>query len=269
MHLPSAEANIAFALPHCRGEYLWIVGDDDYINEGALVNISDLFSHYGFDLFLFNNSISYGSNTATRMIHMAGGMCECSIEELIARTGFTTVAASITSVVMKTDRLKQANLAEFIKLCPYYSHVAGYLAGFKGGRCGFGGEPIATIREAATASVTFGEVIRAKIIGTYEPWGFGIARLIERLIDTDSVSGNFISQVIEQNHESRHYLLQYMLIHCLKQIKVWASSKLPQEAVSDADLAAFRRRLRDGQSGRARSCHPGFRNRSRRGGPIG
>lgn len=239
-HLPSAEENIAFALAFCNGEHAWIIGDDDYITDDAFTIIRRVLSEKDFDFFLFNTRMFYAPELiAPPMIPMMGVRMECPIAEILARVGMTTIGASVSCVVLRVAGFRRS-LPAMLAISPYYAHVAAYLDAFRDGVCGFGDQPIVHVREAVTAPVSFGEVMALTDVRCAGPWGFGIAAHIARLVETGAVQDDFLSTVVELGHENRYGLEEYILIHCLKQIRAWSTVGDPAEAVLAEDLDALR-----------------------------
>lgn len=237
-HLPTAEANIAFALPHCFGEFCWFFGDDDDLREGGVAQILALLSAQPADFYLLNSALYYAATgeVGPEYIPLRQAGRVCAIDELVARVGFTTIAASISSVVLRTALYRAAGLDELLQISPIFTHVAAYLRGFRGASCVLGAPSPVIVREAGSARDSFATLSDRTGRRMWEPFSIGPTRLLNRLIDEGVVEPSFASRVIELGHDGRFYLLNWIISQHLVQADVWLDSQIVGDALRPAEI---------------------------------
>lgn len=239
-HLASAEENLEFAIHYCSGEFFWAIGDDDRVEPTGVRQVLDLLEAEPADFYLMNSAIHYESRDKVKLnfIPLRSGPRVCGIQELVARVGVTTIAASLSSVVLRTKMLRASRFSELVRLSPIYSHVAAYLDGFASARCILGAASPVTIREAGTALESFAEYAEQTGGGFWDPFGTQLSQLLGRLVDWGVVSAEFPSTILELGHAEREYLLNYVIAHCIKQVR---GSLREQRPMTCAQLRALLR----------------------------
>ena len=132
-HLHSAEENVAFAISHCDADYIWSLGDDDYMTPGAINKVMAIVETDRYDLFLFNNGIYYADSEVSKeaYIPMVGQVYECTIDQLIMRLGFTTIAAALSSALFRADKFTGELLQEYVEITPYLCPCRRLFAGLQ------------------------------------------------------------------------------------------------------------------------------------------
>lgn len=124
------DRNFMACVERASGEYVWLFGDDDLIEPGAVVRILKLLSGKHPDLVILRDGIQ-GSDVKEETIYPDYGACVR--EEMRGTEGFALAHTLITSNVFRKDVFNMERAAAMAYT--NYSHMYGLLSGLKrGGR---------------------------------------------------------------------------------------------------------------------------------------
>lgn len=126
VHLPCAEENINASISFWRGEYVWILGDDDIVNFETFRKALDLLRFGKHDYYLFNYCLE-GSNNL--VLDKPSEFFSCNIRQFVSFFGFFTVCACISITIFRSKYYK--GFSDLIDVSAIYSHVVANLRSFK------------------------------------------------------------------------------------------------------------------------------------------
>ena len=237
-HVPSAEENLAFALPYCRGEHVWPFGDDDEPEDGAVARVLDLLAAYRPDVLVLNPRLiaADGAPIRDRAVKMRQPVLDWSFDRLVAAIGFKGLAACFTAMVMAREPLDAADWAGHLKRSPIYAHVALFLDAFHGRRCVMVDEPLVSARQGGTGMEEFRRFAAAAEVPLLHPWVGGLLRHLHALTVRGVVPPDFPGRVVEPEADRRVRLLPYILIKACEQLCLWLDGRQPSQSLSAEDV---------------------------------
>lgn len=233
-HLISAEENVFFALQHCRGEYVWGIGDDDEVADGALARVLSLIGEENsFDLLFINAAAmnARGEVTRSRLVAMHAERVWWPVHRIVAAIGFMALAACLTAVVARRDTLLHADWPNHLGRSAVYAHVVAYLEAFRDHRCLLLDEALVIARQGATGLSEFTRLGEKGRRYVYWPWAVGLPRHLAWLVAQGVVPSDFPARILEPQFGRVIRLLPYLLRCVANQLEVWLQS--------GAEAAAF------------------------------
>lgn len=237
-HVPSAEENLAFALPYCRGEHVWPFGDDDEPEDGAIARVLDLLAAHRPDVLVLNPRLiaADGAPIRDRAVKMRQPVLDWPFDRLVAAIGFKGLAACFTAMVMARAPLDAADWAGHLKRSPIYAHVALFLDAFRDRRCVMVDEPLVSARQGGTGMEEFRRFAAVAEVPLLHPWVGGLLRHLHALTVRGIVPPDFPGRVVEPEADRRVRLLPYILIKACEQLCLWLDGRQPSQSLSAEDV---------------------------------
>lgn len=124
-HLQKAEENLFFALDYCRGEFVWILGDDDIPCRSGIDTMVSMIKSNKYDLMVFdsNRFLVNGSMINGNLAYSNPEDLE-SVGDFVRKFGFWFTIAGFSNSVFRKPTAEQIQLSqEILEVSPIYSHV--------------------------------------------------------------------------------------------------------------------------------------------------
>jgi glycosyltransferase involved in cell wall biosynthesis len=241
-HLPTAEENLFFALPQVRGNYVWLLGDDDEVN---LAGVRDLVQRVmaGTDDFLIYNSgvaAPDGRLLSAMRSRCIAAELRIPLLEFIQRTGMTYGMAAFSTTIFRRECLQLDFVTRLVQASKIYSHVALWIQCFHDKKFVFVNKSLVTYRQndwdirhrehSHWEEFALGEGVFLKF-----PWTLGIVRLCKFLEGSGVINRLFLGSIIDQIFDRRVRLVHLMASWLLEQL-VTEPFRDPALAVSDEEF---------------------------------
>lgn len=246
MHLDSGEANIFSSAPLAHGEYVWTLGDDDFVLPGAVDRLFQVLDGNDAAFFLFNNGVvDSGRHTILdHYIESSHSMITFdTISDLVANLGFITATTTFSSTVWSKRAILRADWQDLVRASSAYAHVAIYLDGCRGLKSAFVDRHLIAYRFVeGEIDRSFSRWAKEHKLPRLFPWHIGIIRLFNLLIKKGNITPDYFWSIkelimdfcaIKGNIRPLHFLVCEAFI---KQIKFGLSSLCPSEFI---DLSAW------------------------------
>ena len=235
----TAEENICSAFEHCRGEYVWLLADDDGVELGGIDELLTLVEAGEEDIIVFNSRHgrderlggrgAYVTERSRRIFyehHM-----RCSIAAFVERTGFFYWICAISTVIVRRSAAPVEPLAKYLGMARIYAHVAWLIEIGKDKRFLFVNRPLVIYgllptdhdggRHWRSVGVREGGYSNAIWTGLW-------LRVLDELISQGALTLAQVRRVAEMNHDSRFHFGANLAFQVLEQIGEWP--ELPPEA---------------------------------------
>ena len=232
VHLPSGEENVNRAVVEAKGDYVWLLGDDDVVVRPAFFLLLNLVWHCQEPCFVFNSLAISTSERATRnklienicgngQINLVEPLTRCTLESLVKRFGLTTSLAFISRYVLRRSDLRSFD--HYIRVSPIYSHVFGLLESFAGKQVTFVNYPIVHRKPSSEAGFKRLGTLRQQPY--YFPWTTGLVRLAKAAAERGVVEECFLGDVHELNGDCSYELQLEIKIQFIRQLILYCESR--------------------------------------------
>ena len=128
----TAEENICEAFQHCRGEYVWLLADDDGLEIGGIAALMEILRRGEEDIIVFNSRHgrderlgghgAYVTERARRVFYEKE--MRCPISTFVELTGFFYWICAISTVVVRRSAAPVEPLRKYLGIARIYAHVA-------------------------------------------------------------------------------------------------------------------------------------------------
>jgi hypothetical protein len=167
----SAEEHFFWAMSRSKGEYIWILGDDDSINLRGARLMYEMICRNEADFFLFNQNCLIDGKIKTGNIQCSNPDKITSMHDYVLRAGMWYGLAGISNVVFKRPNSFEHTIFEAIRdLCPIYSHVVWFLYIFKDRKFKYTNTPLVNY---AMSETKWPEWCKAHNVSGSFPWTIG------------------------------------------------------------------------------------------------
>ncbi len=244
----TAEENICAAFPHCRGEYVWMLADDDGVEDHGVAELLDILRRGEEDIIVFNSRHgrderlagegAYVTERERRLFyekHM-----RCSISTFVQRTGFFYWLCAISTVIVRRSIADLEPLRKYLSIARIYAHVAWLIEIGKDRRFLFVNRPLVVYgllpsdhdggRHWRSVGVREGGYSNSVWTGLW-------LRVLDELVAREALTLPQIRRTAEMNHSTRFHFGSNLAHQVLEQL-----ADLP-ELPPEADLAVIRRWL--------------------------
>lgn len=216
-HLPTAEENLIFAIGMSKGDYLWVLGDDDSLIFDNIFDLIKSLKHNQSDFIICNSAGALNDGTFIK------SRTSCSraedikdLPDFVTRTGFWFVIAGFSCLIFKRKPVVD-NIAEFqsyFTKSKIYSHVFWLLDTFWEKSFLYYDRPVVVYKQNATDvssddhwdRLTSKENLFIKYF-----WTVGFVRHATQLRCKHDVPLGYFSSVVEQDWHGRYLHLPLML----------------------------------------------------------
>jgi glycosyltransferase involved in cell wall biosynthesis len=136
------EPNFIRAIERARGKFVWVLGDDEYVSERALVRLLDYLTPGVTQLYLNFRCIDRDGRclVGSRLDPLIPD--EITTIELIKRIGFVSGFALISSHVFDRELFLHSDAKALLEMSPFYVLNAGLIMAFHDQKCRLVREPL-------------------------------------------------------------------------------------------------------------------------------
>jgi len=179
---PSAEESMTSAVGFAKGQYVWTLGDDDSIADGAFDELLPHLRTSRYKLLLLNCNIRpAGTNTSSKYIDVNSNVLyyEKGLD-FFGDFGFVTATTTISCLCFDRMLFLKNDWGAFHRESPIYSHSFGLFAAFKDHPALFVNAPLVTYQMSAAKDEASRIFRLAAEQGRYSFYSFtaGLIRLI-------------------------------------------------------------------------------------------
>lgn len=205
-HVTKAEENLFFAVPHCVGRYVWVLGDDDPPTLQGVRKLAERIRAGDRDLVLFNaNRFLATGKFLNGSITSSSSDRYATLKEFVKVGGFWyTLAGFSNAVFRKPSAADMAMAAELLAINPIYSHVFWLAAMFWEKPFSFELVPLVTYSENRRDESNHWDKAaqREGVFRTFF-WTLGFARQIAYLRSKVDIPPGWLADVWEMEWDMR------------------------------------------------------------------
>jgi hypothetical protein len=181
----SAEEHFIYAMRHAKGEYIWILGDDDTLNIHGAMSMYKMICNNESDFFLFNQHCYIDGKIHTGNVQCSEPDRIKSISEYVLKAGMWYGLAAISNSIFKRPSSFELQMYDVVKdYNLVYSHVVWFLYIYKGRRFKYINTPIVNYTISPTC---WPEWCLRHGVSESHPWTIGFMNQIKFL---NKVYGN-------------------------------------------------------------------------------
>ena len=245
VHWDSGEGNIFSSVPQLKGEYVWTLGDDDFLLPDCLETLLAVLQEHQPGFVLFNNGLWSAERQPLVEAYLLPShpvLRFDSMSALVAGLGFCTAPTTFSSTVWRRQELAQVPWRDYNRASSAYSHVAIYLEAFATLPSLLVERPLIGYRfvpQEATRS--FARWSREHRLGKLFPWHLGIVRLFDLLVRRGVVPPGYFWTVTETPLDTQVWKGSFAPLHLNvlselhNQVQYALSACLPGEFLTAAD----------------------------------
>ncbi len=241
-HYPTAEENLCFAVSCCRGEYVWILGDDDAVEKDTLLTLRDMLKQGQHDLLIFNSrAVSYhGDRLRKTRIPCLKPLVPMEMLDFVRATGFWFVLAGFSTTVFRRSKADIDQFRDILGIGKIYAHVTWLISQFYDSSFAFVNRPLVSYRQNLTDVVPTEHWERvAEREGLYVGgiWSVGFLKQMDYLVARGVIEREFLRDVVDRNLDHRFYFPDEVLGHMLNSLARGPSGGV--RTVTGSELAYF------------------------------
>ena len=225
----TAAENICEALQHCRGEYVWMLADDDGLELAGVRNLIEVLQRGEEDIIVFNSrhgrderlagSGAYVTQRARRFFYEKE--MSCPISTFVEKTGFFYWLCAISTVVVRRSLAQAEPLRKYIGIARIYAHVAWLIEIGKDRRFLFVNRPLVVCGLLATDH-DGGRHWRSVGVreGGYSNsvWTGLWLRALDELLSQQAMTLDQVRRTVDMNHHTRFHFGSNMAYQALEQL---------------------------------------------------
>lgn len=237
-HYKTGEENLCFALAHCRGEYIWTLGDDDIPVEETLSTLFTNLNKKKHDLLIFNCKIVSQSGHVRRQL---GTYClqpqlDIDLLDFIRVAGFFQETCRFCNVVFRRHEINLDKLKDILKIGKIYAHVPWLISEFYDKKFTFINQPLTVSRDYIYRD--HWEKFSQKE-GTFwgHHWTVGFLRLLDYLVECGIIERRFLKEVVSQGYGNLSYFWNDILGFMLSGLKYKGKIKLRK--ITESEMKYF------------------------------
>ena len=221
--LLTAEENIIHSLGHCRGEFVWFLGDDDVPVISNFADHLDRLRNGGCDYYVFNPALVDSSGTlfSLQTIRMNRDIFVGSMIDLVLLTDCLFTFAGISNHIVRRSLLSTERGIYYLNASRIYSMVAWMIeAGSNKAKVALVNRPLVYYRENDYSGGHWPRVAERMRVGDFYFWSMGLVELFSCLIESGGMTHHQFGMVIDVARDGRRYrLLDDMIYKTFEQIK--------------------------------------------------
>lgn len=243
--LETAEENLCFGVCQAKGEYIWLLGDDDIPEGPGVYALFEAINKRSYDFIVFNSRgiDNSGEIYSAQRIPCIGKTWETTIDSFIVHQGFMYTLAGFSICILRRKYFDPKIFDEYCAISPIYSHVTTFVDCFSGRPMLFVNLPLVRYRRNQYAEGQKGhwESV-AERAGKFEKffWTIGFIRQVEHLISRGKLSYEHIYYSIEQSDTDRFRLIYYIAFMMSLQLKIEVGNNPIKIRVTREELIEFR-----------------------------
>ncbi len=229
-HYPTAEENLCFALGECRGEYVWILGDDDAVEPSVVEVLKTHIDRATHDLIIFNSRSHSFEGQVLKNIRI-----ECLAPELdiplldfVRLTGFWFVISGFSTTVMRRSALNLDTFQEIMAVGKIYAQVTWLISQFHDKPFVFVNKPLVAYRQNLSdvkATGHWEHVAKREKLFPRAIWTNGFLRQLDFLVERKVFDRSFVSTVVDRNLDRRFYFVDQVFLHMINTTIEWLDLK--------------------------------------------
>lgn len=227
-HLLTAEENLVFGLKQTKGEYVWILGDDDIPVFDGICKLLNHVKRSEYDFLIFNSvAVNEKSNSEFLRLSLPRIENEVNIVEFAYKAGFWSVLAGFSTVLAKRNLIDYSLIEKLHARDVYiYSHTAMWLQSFHATKVcieatvlvNYNTNPYDTQKNEEVSK--HWEMYAKRVAKPYrDPWTFGFIEILNNLIRLNILCYEDIFLSLDQGHTgARFFLVDNMIGFYVDQI---------------------------------------------------
>lgn len=240
-HLPTAEQNIFASIELCRGEYVWVLGDDDIPTPDAVAMALQAIDQRGSDLLYFNSQFAddFGGITDGWFARIHGEFVEMDFASGACAIGLMSNMPGISNIIFRRAQVVATDYQQFVDISLIYSHMAWWLLAFKDGTLGIVNRVLVRFRvdDSSRQLAHLTNFASKSEVGDFYFWGLGFMRLCALLERHGALSARQISAVWEFRRDGTTYRLLDNLQHMIwRQVRAGVESMEPRNQLTGEEL---------------------------------
>lgn len=212
----TAEEHFIQLIEQSRGEFVWVLGDDDLPNLRTIDTLLRFIREDAADIYVFNHReiTDDGTLLTESMLAMNRPWVDIKGRSLIHAAGFISTLSMFSNVVMRRSAVSTAVGREILACSPIYSHVAWYVASFYDMRARVVAAPLVNHRaDFRSIQTYFEQYNRLNKQPKYKIWTSGLIALFVYLLERKYVEAEDIARIYEHEFDGRRYRLIDKIVH--------------------------------------------------------
>ena len=225
----TAEENIAAALTHCLGEYIWLLADDDGVEPDGLELLLQYIEAGKEDILVFNSRHgrderlsdegAYVTERSRRFFH--GREMRCSLRTFVQRTGYFYWICGISTLIIRRSIASPEVLRKYVGIARIYAHVAWLIEVGKDRQFVFVNRPLVVYgllptdhdggRHWRNVAIREGGYSTAVWTGLW-------LRVLDELVRIDALSVDEVRHTVDMSHQRRFHFGSNLTYQVLEQL---------------------------------------------------
>jgi len=237
-HLLSAEENFKFGLKFCRGEFVWLLGDDDVLVPSGIRHLIPELVKGDFDLLIAGcKMISHDGQLLSEARQLSHDLnFEIPFLYFVKRTGFWFVLAGFSTTIFRRAQFDIDLFNEFMSISKIYSHASTLVGSFYNKKFKFFNFSIVEYRQNQSDVIDTGHWKRAAVsqgVSSKHFWVKGFIGHLDVLISRGIIDHRFINEVIDLTINRRFRFIDHLISHFLEQILLSIRNTTDQSSISE------------------------------------
>lgn len=221
----SAEENISRSIELCKGEYIWTLGDDDFVSLEAFILLNYLVRNAKKSpAILFNHAISNNKNLSLSRhsnsldVDVKNNISLINYQKLVEKHGLTTSMAFISRYIIHRDYI--SSFGDYIKVSPIYSHSFFFLKKLYDKDILWVNYPL-IVRYDSYVQKRINNLSDGLNVNKFHLWSGGILKLYLKLCDETDINKNFLFKINEFQGNTYYRLSSEILQNIIRQYKIY------------------------------------------------
>ncbi len=199
----SAEEHLFNALKLCKGDYIWVLSDNDLPISDGVLKLATYLKMSATDVVMFNSihRDSDGNKRRSLTVPVNSKKLSYSYSEIVAVTGYWWGAALFSSTIFKRNLIdtKRA-LISISEIGGIYAHVSEYLRAFQGKSASFVNFPLVVYTENDYKLDKNWEILaRKRNKRIYDPWTIEFISQLNLLFDERILDKSFLRTALDRS----------------------------------------------------------------------
>lgn len=214
--ITTAEEHFISLIEESRGDFVWILGDDDLPNAAGFHELLTYLRADAADIYVCNHReiTQDGSLLTSTMVPMNAPWIDIAGRDLMLAAGFISTLSMFSNVVFRRSAVSTDLGREILQISRIYSHVAWHVTTFANMRARIVNNPLVNHRaDFASIKSYFESYNRTAKQSQYYIWTTGLIKLIRYLIDSRIVKAQDLARVYEHEFDGRGYRLVDKIVH--------------------------------------------------------
>lgn len=239
----SAEENISRSINLCNGEYIWTLGDDDYVTyETFLLLIHLVNTSTKTPAFIFNHAVANEDDRLDECRHInavnhasKSNFSSIKYQHLVEQYGLTTTMAFISRYIIHKDFF--SSYQDYVKVSPIYSHVFYFLENLHNAKVTWVNYPL-IVRNDSEVADRIVDLAKHHDTNQFHLWSGGILKLYCKLIKQCDIEKQFLFNVTESHLGNSYKLSVEILQNIIRQLESYLENPASGRPVG-SDIALY------------------------------